>query len=127
VSEKRSPYGFDEEDDQEDEEMVFDNGDDGEERHALSAEELLRARNIVSKMRDVHGSSAASPSRLTVLQNITSTQISQEQLQELMQAFWGTTTTKKLKADQVEELISWAKEDEFPEEVEAVLMLLEEE
>ena len=34
---------------------------------------------------------------------------------------------KKLKVDQVEALISWAKEDDFVSEVEAVLILLEEE
>jgi hypothetical protein len=125
VNEKQSPYKFDEED--EDEEMIFDDGDEDEEHPALSAEQRLRAGDIIGKMRDVHGSSAASPGRLTVLHNITSTQISEEQLQELMQGFWKTTSSKKLKADQVEELISWAKEDEFSEEVEAVLMLLEEE
>ncbi len=107
--------------------MAIDDDDESEARPELSAEELLKARNIISKMKDVHGSSAVSPGRLTVLQNITSTQISQEQLQELLQAFWGTPTPKKLKADQVEELISWAKEDEFPEEVEAVLTVLAEE
>jgi hypothetical protein len=128
VSDKRPPYRFDEEDDQEeDEDLAFDDEDESEARPELSAEELLKARNIISKMKDVHGSSAASPGRLTVLQNVVGQQISQEQLQELMQAFWGTTTPKKLKADQVEELISWAKEDEFVEEVEAVLILLEEE
>ena len=128
VSDKRPPYRFDEEDDlEEDADLAFDDGDESEARPELSAEELLKARNIISKMKDVHGSSAASPGRLTVLQNVVGSQISQEQLQELMQAFWGTTTAKKLKADQVEELISWAKEDEFVEEVEAVLILLEEE
>jgi hypothetical protein len=128
VSEKHPPYRFDEEDDlEEDEDMAFDDVDESEARPELSAEELLKARNIISKMKDVHGSSAVSPGRLTVLQNITSTQISQEQLQELLQAFWGTPTPKKLKADQVEELISWAKEDEFAEEVEAVLTVLAEE
>ncbi len=128
VSDKRPPYRFDEEDDlAEEEDLAFDESDESEARPALSAEELLRARTILSKMRDIRGSTAASPGRLTVLQNITSTQISQEQLQELLQAFWGTTTPKKLKADQVEELISWAKEDEFAEEVEAVLTVLAEE
>jgi hypothetical protein len=125
MNEKSSPYRFDEED--EEEELIFDDGDDGEERPALSAEQRLRARDIISKMRDVHGTSAASTGRLTVLHNVTDTQISEQQLQELMEAFWNTSSSKKLKADQVEELISWAKEDEFSEEAEAVLMLLEEE
>jgi len=34
---------------------------------------------------------------------------------------------KKLKVDQVEALISWAKEDYFVDEVEAVLALIDEE
>jgi hypothetical protein len=126
LNDKRSPYRFDEEEDA-DEELIFDDGDEDEERPALSPQQTLRARSIISKMRDVHGTSAASQGRLNVLHNVTDTQISQEQLQELMQAFWNITITKKLKADQVEELISWAKEDEFAEEVEAVLLLLEEE
>ncbi len=126
VGDRRSPYRFDEEEDA-DEELIFDDGDEDEEQPALSPQQQLRARSIISKMRDVHGTSPASQGRLNVLQNVTDTQISQEQLQALMQAFWKTTTTRKLKADQVEELISWAKEDEFAEEVEAVLLLLEEE
>jgi len=78
-------------------------------------------------MKDTRGSTDASPARLKVLHNVISTQVTPEQLQQLLQAFWGTNTPKKLKADQVEELISWAKEDEFANEVEAVLTLLEEE
>ena len=53
-------------------------------------------------------------------------QISEEQLQKLLQAAWGITTRKKLKLAQIEKLISWAKEDFFVEEVEAILALIAE-
>jgi hypothetical protein len=126
VNDQRPTYTFDEEDDP-DEDLSFDDLDDSEARPALSADDLLRARTILSKMKDVRGSTASSEGRLKVLHNVISTQITPEQLQQLLQAFWGTNTPKKLKADQVEELISWAKEDEFANEVEAVLTVLEEE
>jgi hypothetical protein len=126
VNDQRPTYKFDEEDDL-DEDLAFDDLDDSEARPALSAEDRLRARTILSKMKDIRGSTASSEGRLKVLHNVISTQITPEQLQQLLQAFWGTNTPKKLKADQVEELISWAKEDEFANEVEAVLTVLEEE
>ncbi len=56
-----------------------------------------------------------------------SSQISEEQLQALIEGIWGVTAKKKLKVDQAEALISWAKEDDFTGEAEAVLALLEEE
>ena len=59
--------------------------------------------------------------------NVVDTQISLEQLQELVAGVWNVTSVKKLKVDQVEALISWAKEDDFVSEVEAVLAILEEE
>jgi len=126
VNDQRPTYRFDEEDDL-DEDLSLDDLDDSEARPALSADDRLRARTILSKMKDTRGSTDASPARLKVLHNVISTQVTPEQLQQLLQAFWGTNTPKKLKADQVEELISWAKEDEFANEVEAVLTLLEEE
>lgn len=126
VNDQRPTYRFDEEDDL-DEDSRFDDLDDSEARPALSADERLRARTILSKMKDIRGSAASSEGRLKVLHNVISTQVTPEQLQQLLQAFWGTNTPKKLKADQVEELISWAKEDEFANEVEAVLTVLEEE
>jgi hypothetical protein len=46
-------------------------------------------------------------------------------LQRLTQSVWGVTGVKKLKVEQVEALISWAKEDYFVEEVEAVLALID--
>jgi hypothetical protein len=62
-----------------------------------------------------------------VLHNVAGSQISDEQLQQLLQGLWATTMEKKLKVDQVEALISWAKEDDFVSEADAVLALLEEE
>ena len=53
-------------------------------------------------------------------------QLSNEQLLELIQGVWGVAGLKKLKNDQVEALISWAKEDEFMNEAEVVLAVLQE-
>jgi len=64
---------------------------------------------------------------LTVLQNVLNSQISEDQLQRLIQSVWGAPGVKKLKVDQVEALIAWAKEDFFVEEVEAVLDRIDEE
>ena len=52
-------------------------------------------------------------------------QISDQQLHHLIEQIWGVTSVKKLKVDQIEALISWAKEDFFVEEVEAVLALID--
>ena len=52
-------------------------------------------------------------------------QISDQQLEHLIEQVWGVAGVKKLKVDQVEALISWAKEDYFVEEVEAVLALID--
>ncbi len=61
-----------------------------------------------------------------VLNNVIGGQISDEQLQQLMQGVWKVNSTKKLKNDQVEALVYWGKDDNFIEEVELVLALLEE-
>jgi hypothetical protein len=61
------------------------------------------------------------------LRNAADDEVSDEQLQELAVGIWNIQTLKKLKKDQVEALISWAKEDYFLDEAEAVLMVLEEE
>jgi hypothetical protein len=53
--------------------------------------------------------------------------VSEEQLQDLAEGIWGVSSFKKLKVDQVESLISWAKEDDFITDAEVVLLLLEEE
>ncbi len=112
----RKIYKFDEED----EEME-------EEKEEGSDEQRAIARIKLDELKEVRGSALASPGRLTALQNVLNSQISDEQLQRLIQNVWGATSMKKLKVDQVEALISWAKEDYFVDEVEAVLALIDEE
>jgi len=109
-------YKFDEED----EELEEEEEEEGQEQRVI-------ARIKLDELREVRGTSLASPGRLTVLQNVLNSQISEEQLQHLIQSAWGVSNIKKLKVDQVEALISWAKEDFFVEEVEAVLALIDEE
>lgn len=109
----RKVYKFDEED----EELQEEKEEENEERRVM-------ARIKVDELKEVRGSSSASPGRLTVLQNVLNQQISDQQLDHLIEQVWGVTGLKKLKVDQVEALISWAKEDFFVEEVEAVLALL---
>ena len=123
IRDTHQPYRFDEEDDSELElnELELEEQDDDTEQ------QQILARIKLDELKEVRGSSAASPGRLTVLQNLTSSQISETQLHQLIQAAWGVTSPKKLKVDQVEALISWAKEDLFVEEVEAVLALIAEE
>src|SRR5437667_5224624 len=103
-------YKFDEEDEELQEEK--------EEQRAI-------ARIKLDELKEARGTSLASQGRLTVLQNVLNSQISDQQLQHLIQHIWGVTTVKKLKVDQIEALISWAKEDFFVEEVEAVLALID--
>ncbi|GCE26040.1 hypothetical protein KDA_15240 [Dictyobacter alpinus] len=94
----------------------------------FSEQELERARTKISSLRESQGAATASPQRQKVLDNVVLSQISDEQLRTLIEGVWTITTIKKLKVDQVEALISWAKlEDDFIEQVEAVLAVLEEE
>lgn len=106
--------------DEEDEEIEEEEGMKSEVQTAI-------ARIKLDELKEVRGASAASPGRLMVLQNVLNSQISDEQLQRIIQSAWGATSVKKLKVDQVEALISWAKEDFFLDEVEAVLDLIDEE
>ncbi len=110
----RRAYKFDEED----EELA-------EEKEEESEEQRVIARLKLDELKEVRGTSLASSGRLMVLQNVLNSQISEEQLQHLTQSVWGVTSVKKLKVDQVEALISWAKEDFFVEEVESVLALID--
>lgn len=113
--------GFDEEED------VFSDNDD-DYLSDLSEEERALASDILSRLRDAHGSSQASDARLKVLANVVNNQVSDDQLEELIAGVWGTTTLKKLKNDQLEALIYWAKHaDDFIAEVDMVLTLLQEE
>jgi hypothetical protein len=103
-----------------DEEMEEEKDEESEEQRAI-------ARIKLDELKEVRGTALASPGRLTALQNVLNSQISEEQLQRLIQSAWGAPGVKKLKVDQVEALISWAKEDYFVDEVEAVLALIDEE
>jgi hypothetical protein len=122
VREAPKVFKFDEEDEEmeEMEEIEEEEGMKGEEQTAI-------ARIKLDELKEVRGAAAASPGRLMVLQNVLNSQISDEQLQRIIQSAWGATSVKKLKVDQVEALISWAKEDFFLDEVEAVLDLIDEE
>ncbi len=110
----RRVYKFDEEDEELEEEKEEEN-----------EKQRVIARIKLDELKEVRGASLASQGRLTVLQNVLNSQISEEQLQHLIQSVWGVTSVKKLKVDQVEALISWAKEDYFVEEVEATLALID--
>jgi len=130
----RAPY-FDEEEDFED--VLASIEDDGEldenelaalgQQRELTPHERMHAKDLVSKFRESQGAAVANPARLKVLNNVTDGQVSEEQLQDLAEGIWGVSSFKKLKVDQVESLISWAKEDDFMTDAEVVLLLLEEE
>ncbi len=130
----RAPY-FDEEDDFEDvlASIEADNELDESELEALGQQreltphERMHAKDLVSRFRESQGAAVANPARLKVLNNVTDGQVSEEQLQDLIEGIWSVSSFKKLKVDQVESLISWAKEDDFMSDVEVVLLLLEEE
>jgi hypothetical protein len=96
-----------------------------DEKEEDNQEQRVIARIKLDELKEVRGASLASQGRLTVLQNVLNSQISDEQLQYLIQHVWGVSSVKKLKVDQIEALISWAKEDYFVEEVEAVLALID--
>ena len=130
----RAPY-FDEEENFED--VLASIEDDGEldeselealgQQRELTPHERMHAKDLVSKFRESQGAAVANPARLKVLNNVTDGQISEEQLQDLAEGIWGVSSFRKLKVDQVESLISWAKEDDFMTDTEVVLLLLEEE
>ncbi len=92
-----------------------------------AAADQLTGRLKLDELKGIRGNTAASAGRLKVLDNVMGSQISEEQLLKILQAAWGIGAPKKLKTDQVEALISWAKEDNFGEEVEAVLAWIAEE
>lgn len=117
----RASYAFEEEDesassDEEDFELPVD-------RNAVSAQ----ARAKLDELKNIRGSSIAGTQRLNVLHNVVGEQINAAQLQHLVQKIWGASTLKKLKNEQVESLISWAKGDFFANEALAMLDLLAQE
>ena len=121
------PPAFDEEIDL-DEEINLDEDEEIESLPDLTDQERAIAQEVLSKLKEARGSSAASDTRLKVLNNVINDQISNEQLLQLVQGAWGVTALKKLKNDQVEALISWAKAaDDFISEAEMVLALIQEE
>jgi len=93
----------------------------------ISPERLSRARDKIGALRGMQGATVANAARLQVLRNAADDEVTTEQLQQLVAGVWNIQALKKLKVDQVEALISWAKEDYFLDEVEAVLIVLEEE
>jgi hypothetical protein len=119
-------YKFDEEDDENGEQEELDveaaNGAYApEEDNSMS---VAMARIKIDELREKNGPSSVNPGRLLVLHNVLGTQISDEQFQQLIERLWNCSSEKKLKQDQVEALISWAKEDYFEDEVSAVLAVL---
>ncbi|BCL82592.1 hypothetical protein ccbrp13_50570 [Ktedonobacteria bacterium brp13] len=91
----------------------------------FSTKELEQARAKLEALRSIQGATTANDARLKVLNNVLEGQITEDQLKALISGVWHIQTPKKLKVDQVEELISWAKrEDAFIEQVEAILATL---
>jgi hypothetical protein len=118
---------FDEEINPEEEGEAGEELVDLDESRELTIPERVRARTLISRLRESRGATTVNAARLQVLDNVIGEQISKEALHELVVGLWEVQVLKKLKVDQVEALISWAKEDDFVSEVEAVLILLEEE
>lgn len=121
---------FDEEinpDEQLEEDELEDLEEPDEDAYELSDTDRLRAKELLDEMREMRGTHTASVERVKVLNRLVLQQIEQNQLKQLIQGVWGVTTPAKLKVDQAEHIINWAKQDDFISEVEAVLLLLEEE
>src|SRR5579859_7542263 len=110
-------YKFDEEDDEAGEAQ----SETGEDENGMSD---ALARIKIDELRESRGNAVVSPARLTVLHNLLDSQISDEQFQQLIEGLWNINSDKKLKQDQVEALISWAKEDYFDDEVRAVIAVI---
>jgi hypothetical protein len=127
VREPARVYKFDEED-EEQEDMEVEGEDEEQEAAAKEDGSMSEAmaRIKIDELRDLRGTTGANPGRLVVLHNLLDSQISDEQFLQLIEQLWNTVSDKKLKQDQVEALISWAKEDYFEDEVRAVLAVLNE-
>jgi hypothetical protein len=127
IRDERPVYIFEEEIEPEEVDELEEELDDLDLEHDLTAEEQERASTLLSRLREMRGATTVNASRLQALNNVIGSQITTEQLHSLIEGIWGVTVPKRLKVDQVEALISWAKEDDFVNEAEAVLALLEEE
>jgi hypothetical protein len=125
-NEPRAVIGFDEEE-QEPEDELLDELEELDFSRELTNQQRIRAREIIKELREIGGVTAANPNRQQVLNNVISSQISEQQLMDLTQGVWNIAIQKRLKIEQVEKLISWAKADDFVSEVEDILLLLEEE
>jgi serine/threonine protein kinase len=86
----------------------------------------LRALRKIDGLKLIHGTANASPGRLTVLHNLLDSQIGEIQFLQLIKGLWNIVSDKRLRQEQIEALIAWAKEDSFEEEVVAVLAVLNE-
>lgn len=117
-------YRFEEEEDEQDSPGNAQTTEDEEEE--AGGMSLALARIKTDELRDIRGNTLGSPGRIVVLHNLMDTQLSEAQFQQLIELLWDAPSDKKLKQDQVEALISWAKEDEFENEVRAVMAVLRE-
>lgn len=124
--EERAYTAFDEEVEPEESNDLEDELEDFDFSRDLTAQERVQARNKIDSLREHRGATQSNTSRQQVLLNVVDSQITSQQLQDLITGVWNVTSIKKLKVDQVEALISWAKQDDFVSEVEAVLIILEE-
>jgi hypothetical protein len=127
VREAPRVYKFDEEEEEMEGVEEANREDESDKRESQNSMSDALARIKIDELKEKSGSSSAvSQGRLTVLHNLLDSQISDTQFQQLIQGIWNATSDKKLKQDQVEALISWAKEDYFVDEVEVVLAVLNE-
>ena len=92
----------------------------------LTDQERGIAEDLFNRLKEIRGTTTASDARLLALHHVISGQISDEQILKITEGVWGINAIKKLKSDQVETLISWAKQDEFITEAEILIMLLQE-
>ncbi|HEX7735347.1 MAG TPA: hypothetical protein VF458_10800 [Ktedonobacteraceae bacterium] len=92
-----------------------------------SSPHLQAAESKLEELKTIRGDKVVSPERLTVLNNVIGEQLAEEQLRQLIKMIWNQTSKKRLKGQQVEALISWAKEDYFLDEVENLLTLVDDE
>lgn len=116
--------GPDEDEQSENDELLDLDEIEEEEEDGLSASDRLRAGEILDELRAIRGSHNVSTERLKVLNRLVLQQIEAAQLRDLLQGVWGVTTPAKLKVEQAEQIINWAKQDDFVSEVETVLQLL---
>lgn len=117
---------FDEEVDPEDEEDAEFDEPLEQDPPALDEAGRTRARTLVNRLREARGPTQASAARIKALRNVIGDQLDDDQLQTLISGIWGVVSLQKLKVDQVEDLIYWAKEDDFLNDAEAVLTFLDE-